>query len=306
MTSLASAQPYPAKPVRLVAASAPGGPVDITARLFAQKLGESVGQSAVVENRPGASGMIGAEYVAKSAADGYTVLASASVHVIVPSLYPRMAYDPIRDFAPVTVASTAPLLLVIAPTLPVKRLKEFVALAKVRPGELSFGSGGSGSSTHLTAELLNFVAEIRTTHVPYKGQSQALTDVIAGQIPFMFNSVNAVIEFIRSGRLRALAVTSERRAAQLPDVPTFAETGYKDLVAGSWYAFWVPARTPDAIVAKLNAELVRIVGLPDVRNRLLGMGAEPVGNTPAEFDAFQKAEMMRWARVVRASGARAD
>lgn len=307
-TTLAFAQtpPYPGKPVRIIVASTPGGPVDITARLFAQKLGESWGQQVVVENRPGGSGMIAAEYVAKSPADGYTLLASASVHVIVPSLYPKMAYDPIRDFSPITVASSAPLLLVIAPTLPVKNLKEFVALAKAHPTELSFGSGGNGSSTHLIAELMNSEMGIKTTHVPYKGQSQALTDVISGQIPFMFNSVNAVIEFLRSGRLRALAITADKRSEQLPTVPTFLEAGYKGLVTGSWYAFWAPAKTPEAIVAKLNAEMVRIVNLPDIRNRLVSMGADPVGNTFAEFDAFQKIEAARWAKVVKVSGAKAE
>jgi tripartite-type tricarboxylate transporter receptor subunit TctC len=217
-----------------------------------------------------------------------------------------MPYDPIRDFVPVTVASTSPLLLVITPTLPVKNVKEFIALAKARPGELSFGSSGSGSSTHLTAELLKSVTGTRMTHVPYKGQSQALTDVISGQIPFMFNSVNAVLELVKSGRLRALAITADKRSPQLPDVPTFAEAGYRELVTGSWYAVWAPAKTPDAVVSKLNAELVRIIALPDVRSRIVELGGEPVGNTSAEFDAFQKTEMARWASVVKESGAKAE
>ncbi len=303
---LAGAQSYPSKSIRMVAPFSAGGPVDITARILAQKLGEAWGQQIVVDNRAGASGMIGAEQVAKSAPDGYTLLVNSSIHVIVPSLFPKMPYDPIRDFVPVTVASSSPLLLVITPSLPVGNVKEFIALAKSRPGELSFGSSGSGSSTHLTAELLKSVTGTRMTHVPYKGQSQALTDVISGQIPFMFNSVNAVLELIKSGRLRALAITADKRSPQLPDVPTFAESGYRELVTGSWYAVWAPAKTPDAVVAKLNAELVRIINLPDVRSRIIELGGEPVANSSAEFDAFQKVEMARWAAVVRESGAKAE
>ncbi|MDB5811432.1 MAG: hypothetical protein JWN94_3554 [Betaproteobacteria bacterium] len=297
---------YPAKPVRLVAPFTAGGPVDITARILAQKLTDAWGQQVLVENRTGASGMIGAELVAKSPADGYTLLVNSSIHVIVPSLFPKMAYDPIRDFAPITVVSSSPLLLVVTPSLPVKNVKEFIALAKARPGELSFASSGSGSSTHLTAELFKTVTRSSMQHVPYKGQSQALTDVISGQIPFMFNSLPPVLEFVKAKRLRVLAITSARRYASLPDVPTFEEFGYKELITGSWYATWAPAKTPEALVARLNADIVKFVNLPDVRGRIQELGGEPVGNTPAEFDAFQKADMARWAQVVKESGAKAE
>ena len=297
---------YPAKPVRLVAPFTAGGPVDITARILAQKLTDAWTQQVVVENRTGASGMIGSELVAKSPADGYTLLVNSSIHIIVPSLFPKMAYDPIRDFAPITVVSSSPLLLVVTPSLPVKNVKEFIALAKARPGELSFASSGSGSSTHLTAELFKTVTRTRMQHVPYKGQSQALTDVISGQIPFMFNSLPPVIEFVKAKRLRVLAITSEKRYASLPEVPTFAESGYKELVTGSWYAIWAPAKTPEALVARLNADIVKIVNLPDVRGRIQDLGGEPVGSTPTEFDAFQKADMARWAQVVKDSGAKAE
>ena len=297
---------YPAKPVRLVAPFTAGGPVDITARILAQKLTDAWTQQVVVENRTGASGMIGSELVAKSPADGYTLLVNSSIHIIVPSLFPKMAYDPIRDFAPITVVSSSPLLLVVTPSLPVKNVKEFIALAKARPGELSFASSGSGSSTHLTAELFKTVTRTRMVHVPYKGQSQALTDVISGQIPFMFNSMPPVIEFVKAKRLRVLAITSEKRYASLPEVPTFAESGYKELVTGSWYAIWAPAKTPEALVARLNADIVKIVNLPDVRGRIQDLGGEPVGSTPTEFDAFQKADMARWAQVVKDSGAKAE
>jgi tripartite-type tricarboxylate transporter receptor subunit TctC len=298
----ALSQTYPSKPVRMIVPFSPGGPSDITARIVAQKLGESLGQSIIVENRAGASGMIGAEQVAKSTPDGYTLLSSASIHVIVPSMFSKMAYDPIRDFAPITVASTSPLVLVITPTLPVRNAKEFVALAKARPNELSFGSSGPGSSTHLTAELLKSVSGTSMVHVPYKGQGQAITDVITGQIQFMFNSPSAVAGFIKAGRLRVLAITSEKRSPQWPEVPTFGELGYKGMVTGSWYAFWAPAKTPEAVVSRLNSEIVRIVNLADVRQRIIEMGGEPVANSIAEFDAFQKAEMARWAKVVKQAG----
>ncbi len=298
----ALSQTYPGKPVRIMAPFSPGGPVDITARILAQKLGESFGQPVVVENRAGASGMIGAEQVAKSAPDGLTLLANASIHVIVPSLFSKMTYDPIRDFIPVTVVSSSPLMLVVTPALPVKSVREFIALAKARPGDLSFGSSGPGSSTHLTAELLKSVTRTNMVHIPYKGQGQAITDVITGQIQFMFNSPSAVGEFIKAGRLRTLGITSAKRLPQWPDLPTFAESGYKDMVTGSWYGIWVPAKTPQAIVSRLNSEIVRIVNLPDVHQRIIDLGGEPVANSSAEFDAFQKAEMARWAKIVKQAG----
>lgn len=298
----ALAQTYPAKTIRIMAPFSPGGPVDITARILAQKLTESLGQTVVVENRAGASGMIGAELVAKSPPDGHLLLANASIHVIVPSLFSKMTYDPIRDFIPVSVVSSSPLMLVVTPALPVKNIKGFITLAKARPGDMSFGSSGPGSSTHLTAELLKSVTATNMVHIPYKGQGQAITDVITGQIQFMFNSPSAVGEFIKAGRLRTLGITSEKRLPQWPEVPTFVETGYKDMVTGSWYGIWVPAKTPQAIVAKLNTEIVRIVNLPDVRQRIIDMGGEPVANSSAEFDAFQKAEMARWAKIVKQAG----
>jgi tripartite-type tricarboxylate transporter receptor subunit TctC len=301
-----TAAAYPAKSVRMVAPFAPGGPVDLTARILGQKLGETFGQQFLVDNRTGASGMIGAEQVAKSAPDGYTMLVNSSIHVIVPSLFSKMTYDPIRDFTPVSVVSTSPLVLVVTPSLPVKNVKEFVALAKARPGELSFGSSGSGSSTHLTAELLKSVTGTRMTHIPYKGQGQAITDVITGEIQFMFNSPSAVKAFIDAKRLRVLGITSDKRSQQMPDVPTFAESGYRDLVTGSWYAVWLPAKTPDSIVARLNAEIMRIVRLPDVSKRIVELGGVPIGGTSAEMDAFQKAESARWAKVVKESGAKAE
>ena len=304
--SKGSGQSYPNKPIRIIATFTAGGPVDITARILAQKLTESWGQPVTVENRVGASGTIGTEVVAKGPADGYTALVSSSAHVIVPGILPKMPYDAIRDFAPVSVVMSSPLLLVVTSSLPVNTTKEFIALAKAHPGELSFASSGAGSSTHLTAELLKSVSGTRMIHIPYKGQSQAITDVISGQVPFMFNTLPAVIEFIKARRLRALAITSEKRAPRLPEVPTFAESGYKELVTGSWYAAWLPAKTPVAIISRWSNEIVRIVNLPDVRGRILDLGGEPVANTPAQFDVFQKDEAARWIKVIRESGAKMD
>jgi tripartite-type tricarboxylate transporter receptor subunit TctC len=306
MPSAALAQSWPTKPVRMVAPFAPGGPVDLTARILAQHLGEAFKQQFVVDNRTGASGTIGAEQVARAAPDGHTLLVSASVHVIVPSLFPKLSYDAIRDFAPVSVVSTSPLVLVVTPSLPVGSVKEFVALAKRHPGELSFGSSGSGSSTHLTAELLKSVTGTKMTHIPYKGQGQAITDVVTGEIQFMFNSPSAVKAFIDAKRLRVLGTTSDKRSPQMPEVPTFAESGFKDLVTGSWYAVWLPAKTPEAIVSRLNSEIVRITKLPDVSRRIVELGGVPVANSPSEMDAFQKIEAVRWAKVVKESGAKMD
>ena len=304
--SKGSGQAYPVKPIRIIAPFTAGGPVDITARILAQKMSESWGQQVIVENRAGASGTIGADVVAKAPADGYTALVSASAHVIVPGILPKMPYDALRDFAPVSVVMSSPLLLVVTPSLPVKNAAEFIALAKARPGELSFASAGTGSSTHLTSELLKSVTGTKMVHVPYKGQSQAITDVISGQVPFMFNTLPAVVEFAKAKRLRVLAVTADKRAPQLPDVPTFTESGYKEMITGSWYAAWLPAKTPDAIISRWSNEIVRIVNLPDVRSRILDLGGEPVGNSPVAFDAYQKAEAARWAKIIRESGAKID
>jgi tripartite-type tricarboxylate transporter receptor subunit TctC len=302
----AIAQQYPSKPVRLIVPFAPGGPADITARIVGQKLSETLGQPFIVENRAGATGTIGAELVARSTPDGYTVLVTASANVIVPHMFAKLAFDPLKDFTPITVVLTSPLLLTVTRSLPARSVKDLVALAKARPGELSFGSSGSGSSTHLTAELLKSVTGTKITHVPYKGQGQAIADVISGQIQLMFLSPPAAKQYVDAARLRALAITSDQRFSQLPDVPTFVESGYKELVTGSWYAVWVPAKTPDAVVSRLNSELVRIVNMPDVRNRIIELGGVPVGNSVAEFDAFQKAESARWAKIVKDSGAKLE
>ena len=297
---------YPSKPIRIIAPFTAGGPVDISARILAQKLTESWGQQVIVENRAGASGTIGGDAVAKAPPDGYTVLLTSSAHVITPSILPKVPYDPVRDFTPISVVMSSPLLLMVTPSLPVNNVKEFIALARAHPGELSFASGGVGSSTHLTPELLKSVTGTKMNHVPYKGQSQAITDLIAGQIPFMFNAVPTVIEFIHARRLRALAITSDKRVGLLPNVATFAEAGYKEMITGSWYGVWLPAKTPEPIVSRWVNEVIRIVNLPDVRKRIVDLGAEPVANTPAQFDAFQKAEAVRWAKVIRESGAKTE
>ncbi|HEV7802806.1 MAG TPA: tripartite tricarboxylate transporter substrate binding protein [Burkholderiales bacterium] len=302
----AAAQAYPAKNITIILPYTAGGSSDVLARATAKLLGEAWGRNIVVDNRPGASGMIGAEVVAKAPPDGYLLLSTTSSYPGTVAVRKTLPFDPAAAFIPVAMIARAPIVLAVHPSVPAKNVREFIALAKARPGELSFGSSGSGSSTHLTAELLKSVTGTRMTHIPYKGQGQAITDVVTGEIQFMFNSPSAVKAFIDARRLRVLGITSDKRSPQMPDVPTFAESGYRDLVTGSWYAVWLPAKTPEAIVSRLNSEIVRIVNLPDVRNRIVELGGVPIGGSSAEMDAFQKAESARWAKVVKESGAKAE
>jgi tripartite-type tricarboxylate transporter receptor subunit TctC len=295
----AAAQEYPSKPVRVIVGFAPGGPVDITARMVSQKLTESLKQNFIVENRAGAVTQIAGDLVVRSAPDGYTLFASASTQTLLPSLFPKITYDPIKDFRPISIVFSAPFLLSVSRTLPVKNIKDVVALAKARPGELSYGSAGQGSASHLTFELFKYVTKTNMVHIPYKGQGPAITDLISGEIQLMFNSLGAVESFMKTGRLRVLGVTSAQRLKALPDVPTFVESGATDMVTGSWYAFWAPAKTPESVVSLLNKEIVRITNLPDIQERIINMGGIPVGNSPADFAAFQEKETARWARIIK-------
>jgi len=299
---LAQAQSFPVKPVRVVVGFVPGGPTDIMARMVSQKLSESWGQTVIIENRAGATTQIAGEVVANSVPDGYTLLANASTQALLPTLYPKMAYDPIKDFKPITVVFSAPFLLTLTPTLPVKSINDVVKLAKARPGELSYGSAGLGSASHLTFELFRVNTGTSMGHVPYKGQGQALADLVAGEVQLMFNSLGAVTGFLKSGRLRTVGVTSAERLPSLPEVPTFKESRVPDMVTGSWYGFWAPARTPDTIANQLNKEIVRITQSPEIRQRILDMGGVPMGNSRAEFEAFQEADRARWARVIKEAG----
>ncbi len=299
---VALAQSFPSKPIRVIVGFVPGGPTDITARMISQKLSESWGQPVIIENRAGATTQIAGQMVANSPPDGYTLLARASTQALLPSLFPKMSYDPMKDFKPITVIFSAPFLLTVSRTLPVKRISDVIKLAKARPGELSYASAGLGSASQLTFELFRVITGTNMNHVPYKGQGQALADLVAGEVQLMFNSLGAVSGFLTEGRLRAVGVTSAKRLPSLPDVPTFAESNVPDMVTGSWYGFWAPARTPDDIANQLNKEMVRITQTPEIRKQIFDMGGVPIGNSRSEFEAFQEADRARWARVIKEAG----
>ena len=302
----AHAQEYPARPIRVVVPFPVGGGTDIVARMVTQKLGERIGGSFIIDNRSGAGGTIGTEIVAKAPADGYTLGVVSGSHVINPSLYKKLPYDPVRDFAPVTLLVTGPGLLVVHPSLPARTVKELVAVAKARPGQLYYASAGNGTPPHLAAELFKTMTGTSMVHVPYKGNTLAFTDLVAGQVSVSFPTIVSGLPLAKSGRLRALAVTSARRSAVVPDLPTIAEAGVPGYDAASWFGMLAPAGTPAPIMAKLHQETARIVQLPEIKTRFLEMGLDPVGNTPAEFAAFIASEIPRWGKVVAASGARID
>jgi len=300
------AQGYPSRPVRMVLGSPPGGGTDIVTRTLAQKLSESWGQPVVAENRPGANGMIATDFVAKARPDGYTLLVAIATHAINPTLYPKIPYDTARDFAPITLLAQYPFLLVVHPSLPVRNVRELIALARSRPGQLAYASSGNGSGPHLGFELFRSTAGIDLVHVPYKGAGPATTELVAGQVQVMFNNFLAGLPMIRAGRLRPLAVTGLRRSRAMPEVPTMAESGVPGFDVTGWYALLAPTGTPGAIVGKVQADAARALKLPDVHERLSGEGAETVGNTPAEFSAYLRDELVKWAKVVRAAGVRGD
>jgi tripartite-type tricarboxylate transporter receptor subunit TctC len=303
----AAAEPYPARPVRFVVAFPPGGGTDIIARSIAQKLGERLGQQVLVDNRPGAGGNIGTDIVAKSSPDGYTLLmGSAGPLAINASLFARMPFDPIKDLAPVTLAASTPNVLVVHPSLPAATVRELIALAKARPGEINFASSGHGTPAHLAGELFNSMAGVKLIHVPYKGAAPALADLLGGQVQLMFSTMPPALPHVKDGKLRALAVTSLKRSPAAPDLPTVDEIALPGFEANTWHGVVVPAGTPGAIVARLNREIVAILHLPDVVERLSGQGAEALGSTPEEFAAYIKSESVKWAKVVRDSGAKAE
>ena len=297
---------YPNKPIRMIVPYPPGGPTDVLGRIVAQKLSESLGQQVVVENRPGASGMIGSEIVAKAAPDGYTLLANASIHVINPSLYPKMNFDALRDFAPVSLIAQVPLILVVNPNLPVKSVQELIALGKAQPNLLNFGSSGNAAAPHLAGESFKIATGVQMQHVPYKGSAPALTDLIGGQVQLIFDSMPSAMPHVKSGKIRALAVTTARRSPTVPDLPTIAESGVPGFDISTWYGVWAPAGTPREIVNKVAAEMAKALQQPAVRERLAALGAEPVGNTPEEFAAYCQSELAKWSKIVRESGAKAD
>jgi tripartite-type tricarboxylate transporter receptor subunit TctC len=304
----AQAQAYPAKPVKIVVPYAPGGPNDIVARLLAEKLTASTGQTFLVENKPGGGSNIGAEAVAKSPPDGHTLLVAATSHSINMTLFPKenLKYDLLKDFAPVSLLMTGPLVLVTHPALPVKNVKEFVALAKTKAGKMSFGSSGNGASTHLAGEMLNAAAGIQTIHVPYKGSGPALTDLMGGQIDFMVDTMISAMPFVTSGKLRALATTGKTRSPVLPDVPTLAEQGYPGFEAVAWIGLLAPAKTPPEVVAKLNAEVRKVLEQPEVRGRLSVQGFAAEWQKPEAFSAYMAREVQKWGAIVRSANVKVE
>lgn len=305
--SAAVAQSFPAKPATLVVPFPPGGPLDATGRAIAQKLTEAWGQSVVVENKPGAGGNIGADYVAKSRADGYTVVMGAlSTHAVNPSLYPKMPYDAKKDFAPITLVAVTPNVLVVNPELPVHSVKELIDYAKAHPGKLSFGSGSIGSAGHLAGELFKVDAGVDMVHVPYKGAAPAMQDLLGGQIQLMFDNLANAMQQVRAGKLKALAVTTAKRSPLVPELPTLAEAGLPGFDIYTWWGFMAPAGTPKEIIAKWNAEVTRILNTPEMQAFFAQQGAEPAPTTPEQFTALIQGEIPKYAKIIKASGAKVD
>jgi tripartite-type tricarboxylate transporter receptor subunit TctC len=296
------AQDYPNKPVRFIVPYAPGGSSDILARTLGQKLSDSMGQPFVIDNRPGAGSMVGTEVLARSAADGYSIILSDMPHTINPSINPKVPYDPVKDFSPVSVIGVSPMFLFVHPAFEAKSVKELVALAKSQPGKIAIASGGNGATTHLVAELLQASAGIKLVHVPYKGAGPAIADVAAGQVPVTFTSMATAASLMKAGRLRVIGVTSGKRLAAFPDVPTFEELGLTGLNFEHWWGIMAPARTPPAIVARLHAEITKALAAPDVRDRFASLALEPRTNTPEQFRALIESDLARWAKVVRDAG----
>ena len=298
---------YPAKPIKMVMPFPAGGPTDILGRLLGQKLTEAWGQNVVIDNRPGGGGMIGGALAAKSPADGYTLfLGGITTLVISTFLQKNMPYDPVRDFHPVTQATIQPLLLMVHPSLPVKTVKEFLALVRARPGEVNYASSGPGGSGHLAGEFFRSLTRINIVHVPYRGAPPALTDLMSGQVQVMFGTMLASVPQIRVGRIRAVAITGPKRSIAVPEVPTFAEVGMPNFDASSWNGILVPAGTPRAIIDRLHGELSKILRNPSVLDRLVNDGPVPVGNTPEEFAAVIKSEQAKWGKVIREANIRID
>ena len=295
----ALAQDWPSKPIRMIVPYPPGGGTDIVARIVNEKLSPELGQPIVIDNKGGAGGSVGTEIAAHSPADGYTVLLTLSSHTINPKLFPKLGYDVERDFASVSLAAVIPQILVANPSLPVSNVAELVAYLKANPGKVNYASVGIGSPGHIAGELFKLRTGTQMTHVPYKGGGPAVTDTIGGQVQLLFVSMPAALQFVKQGRLKALAVTSGKRSASAPDVPTIAENGGPDVVVDSWYGVLVPAKTPAPVVAKLNAAMVKVLAMPDVKEKLFAQGAEAVSSSPAEFDAMIRDELKKWEYVIR-------
>lgn len=301
-----SAQAYPTGPVRIVVPFPAGGGVDTTGRLIGQKLAEALGKQFVIDNRPGANGMIGSEIVAKSPKDGHTLMVNGANFVTTPSLYSKVTYDPIKDFDPISLLTFAPNVLVVHPSLPAKSVKELVTLAKSRPGQVNFAGSGSGSTPHLAAELFNTLANVKMVHIPYRGTGPAIVGLMSGEASVMFMPTTNAVPLVKSGKLRALAVTSRARISALPALPTVAESGLKDYESSQWYGMLAPAGTPVEILNVLNSHVMKIMQAPDMKQRMTDGGNVAVGSTREAFASHLKAEFEKWARVIKQSGARVD
>jgi tripartite-type tricarboxylate transporter receptor subunit TctC len=301
------AQAYPVKPIRLVVPFPAAGTTDILAREVAQRLSVSFGQSVIVDNRPGAAGNIGSDLVAKSAPDGYTLLmGTVGTHAINPSLYTKMPYNHVKDFVPIVLVAGVPNVLEVTPSLPVNSVADLIKLAKEKPGQLNFASSGSGTSIHLSGELFKTMAGVDIVHVPYKGSSPAVTDLMGGQVQLMFDNLPSSLAQIKAGKLRAIAVTSAQRSPTLPNIPTIAESGLPGFEASSWFGLLAPAGTPAAVVARINADVNQWLQTAEAKEKLLAQGAVPAGGTPEQFAAHIRAETEKWAKVVKVSGAKVD
>jgi tripartite-type tricarboxylate transporter receptor subunit TctC len=306
LPAVAAAQVYPSKPVRMIVPWAPGGTTDILGRVLAQKMGEKWGQPVVVENRGGAAGNIGTEAAARSPADGYTILlGTMSSHAMNPALYQKMTFDPVKDLAPVSLVANVATVLVVPPSLPVNNVNELIALARQKPGQLNFASGGIASFNQLCAELLKMMAKVDIVHVPYKGGGPAVADLVGGKVEMLFTGAPVTMPHIKAGKLKVLAVTDSQRSAALPDTPTMGEAlpGYE---FNNWYGLMAPAGTPRPVVDLLNAEVHRILALPDVKERFSGLGADPLPSTPERFGAVMRADAEKWGKVIRDAGVRAE
>lgn len=302
-TSPAQAQPaFPSRPITMIVPFPPGGPTDLVARVIAQKMSESMGQPVIIDNRGGANGNLGAVLAVKAAADGYTLLYNTSSITLSPALYKSLSYDVKRDLAPVALTAVVPLALVVSPSIPANTVKEFIAYAKANPGKLSYGSAGNGNVTHLGAFQFVQANGIDAVHIPYKGSAPADVDLVGGQIHFMTDTVNSVMAFVRDKRLKMLAITTPRRMALFPDVPTLAESGMPGFEVGAWQGVMVPANTPKPIIQRLNAEVMKALQAPEVRQKLALQGAEPLGSTPEAYGIYVQNELTRWANVVKQTG----
>jgi tripartite-type tricarboxylate transporter receptor subunit TctC len=306
IASAGSGAAYPARSIRVIVGFPPGSGADITARVIGAKAGEALAQQVIVDNRPGAASNIAAELAAKAPADGYTLFIGTVANTINATLYPRLPFDFARDFAPVALTTAAPNVLVVHTSVPAKSVKELIALAKIRPGQLNYASAGTGTAPHLSGELFNAMAGVRMVHIPYKGSPPAVTDLLAGEVALMFSPSSTVLPHVKTGRLRALAVTTAARLPSLPELPTVAESGLKGYETITWFGFVAPAKTPQAIVARLNAEIVKVLALPEVRNPFAIQGIEVIGGTPEQFASYIRDEITKWAKVIRLSGAKAD